>query len=68
MLNSHKSSFLALKFLRVVTQFHGIRKGNALFCPEFQGIKIIKLQISEVFFQKYVSSNSPAGIFSGIAQ
>ena len=30
MLNFHKPSFLALEFPRVVTQFHGIRKGKVI--------------------------------------
>ena len=34
-----KSSFLDLKFLRNVTQFYGICRGKALFCPEFPRVK-----------------------------
>ena len=34
-----KSSFLALEFPRGVTQFQGICKGKAFFCPEIPRVK-----------------------------
>ena len=64
--NFSVSCFLALKFIRGVTQFCGISKGEALFCLELPRVSDKSIKIPG-FFSKVFVHNSICLDFSRIA-